>query len=154
QSPTIIAGDGPWTCMSLTQDGSQVAASGAEPGDVPDLHSEAAAWRTKNGCKVAGFNEGATKGRALAYSPNGARLALVREKRNGVFAIDFINPAKGLLDASVASPVSDVTSMAYTPDGSRLVLADRFGQVHLLEASTACMVASRPFPGKQDNQAG
>jgi hypothetical protein len=142
---TVITGDGPCTAMSLSPQGTQVAASGAEPGNVPDLHSEAAAWDTVDRRKVASFNEGATKVRGLAYNPTGTRLALLREKRDGVFAIDLIDPATGVLAGSIPLPVTDIATMAFSPDGARLVLADARGLVHLVAVNTGQWLGTRPF---------
>jgi serine/threonine protein kinase len=144
----VISGEGPWNCISLPPDGSQIATCASQTWtNAPERHIEEAAWQTLDGRKVRSFNQGATKVRAVAYSPNGARLALLRDKGADQFALDFIQPATSRLIGSLDLPMTDVTSMTYTLDGTRLLFAARGGQVHLLDAVTGRVVGSRLLGG-------
>lgn len=82
----------------------------------------------------------------LAVSPHGRRLAIGLGDDSPLQVTDA-NDGRALWSAPAEVPESDfiITSMAFSPDGSRLVAGDIAGRTRLWDAETGRAIATAPF---------
>jgi serine/threonine protein kinase len=143
ESDTVLEGEGKLACLGVSPDGQHVAACGmANGGGRLEL------WDVRGGDRVA-LPPDLPAVHQLAFSRDGARLAVVVEERGEGERIDFYDPSTGrIVWTGQRQPLDDrATSLAYTPDGQYLLLVDTRGQVHVLLAQTAGLLRTRS-PGE------
>jgi Tol biopolymer transport system component len=71
---------------------------------------------------VQSFTAAAEMGRDVAFAPNGDQVALFVKKERGRNLL-LINPLTGKIERSIAMPVEQQLSPAYSPDGKRIAFA-------------------------------
>lgn len=138
--PTIITVELPVTGLDLHND---LVAACAET-DMGGRRGLAGVWRASNGEMVTPMTVRPGIVRAVAWSPDGGRLALGVDFGGGSM-IELRDPDTGLRRARGNLP-GTVTCLSYVPDGSHLVGANRAGDVSFL-LSSAITLWSRPTGG-------
>jgi hypothetical protein len=125
--------------LAFSPDNRSLAACALGGEDQPGaLGGEAAAWGLERGAPgLAPLQERTIKG--VAYSPDGFRLSLLVDDGNRTVMRSFHAAGNGEELGSWVVPGTDVTAFAYSGDGARLLLLDRFGHLRLLLASTGSL---------------
>jgi serine/threonine protein kinase len=156
-----LTGDAAWSCLTISNHGEQVAGCGPAARNRFGQYPDAACWNTTvdrlfgdvealRG-PVQTFEEGNGRVRAVAFSPTGYRLALLREQDDS-FQIELVRPATRGNGVAFPVLVRGLTCMTYTPDGGRLVLGDRWGKTYLIDAATGrVLVARQAVRGRLDD---
>ena len=119
--------------VALSPDGAAVVSGG----DGPDVVvREVATGRVRHRLAGAGAPI-----RRLEFSPDGARLVVVRStgpgpQGEGGGDLTVWDAATGALQFALGDHPAGVTDATFSPDGHRLVSADRTGQARVWEAAT------------------
>ncbi len=119
--------------VALSPDGAAVVSGG----DGPDVVvREVATGRVRHRLAGAGAPI-----RRLEFSPDGARLVVVRStgpgpQGEGGGGLTVWDAATGALQFALGDHPAGVTDATFSPDGRRLVSADRTGQARVWEAAT------------------
>jgi hypothetical protein len=142
QSDLVLREAAQWKSLSVWPGGWYIAACG-EPGNG-DRGGVAALWQARAATSVPLPQDGVTAVRAVTFSPDGTRLALLVEGPVGRWQVDFVDPATGrrVFRGPTLPLGGRPTDLCYTPDGRRLLLADESGSVRLLLAQSGGELAA------------
>ena len=119
----------------------KVAALAKREADGPDVlfHCDLAR-RSVHRISVAG--EGAGPCRAVAVRPDGDEVAVWVDGQNGVASLQVFDLDKGRTRRRLSTPpLSDVSYLAFSPDGHVLVVGNMEGRLRVLNSTTGALLA-------------
>jgi serine/threonine protein kinase len=109
---------------------------------------EASVWRLTVKVRDQWIANPAGPVRRVAWSPDGFRLAVLLDEAQGT-ELRFVDARTGRRVSSHRFRGARATDVAYSPDGSRLLLTDAGGTLRLLLASTSGELWSRNLNARQ-----
>ncbi len=133
--------DPPNQVWSYSADLLKVAALAKGEADGPDVifHCDLAR-RSVHRISVAG--EGPGPCRAVAVRPDGDELAVWVDGQNGTASLQVFDLDKGQTKRRLSTPpLSDVSYLAFSPDGHVLVVGNMEGRLRVLNSTTGALLA-------------
>ncbi len=117
----------PVRTLAFNADGSEIAAGG---------YHEVTIWNPTNGALLRRIPGLAQNIHGLAYSPDGAQLAVAGGAPGVMGEVALVDPARGVVKRTLMESLDVVLSVCFSPDGRRLAAGGADNAIHVFDVAT------------------